>query len=188
MKRERTSSLFSNGNKLINNTTRDEINTSSIKNMKRKIDYKNNRIKRQKFRDLNFTPKNSSMDGLENHNLKYKNILTESENPLEVIKRNKNALNQKGVVTLDKRCYSCTNQNSIVLTAFKIACLGYYPTNINYRGEVFKRETLLQQKSKGIQKFWDKIKQLLPFGEDEMKIEKENKQEEMFMETGVQTA
>lgn len=48
------------------------------------------------------------------------------------------------VVTLDKTCYSCASQGSIVLSAFKMACLSYVPSQIDYENKIYDRYKLFE--------------------------------------------
>lgn len=50
---------------------------------------------------------------------------------------------KKSVVSIDKLCQSCTGQTSIVLSAFKMACLAYTPSNILYSSQIFTRKELI---------------------------------------------
>ncbi|OMJ89096.1 hypothetical protein SteCoe_8818 [Stentor coeruleus] len=49
----------------------------------------------------------------------------------------------KPVVSIEKQCLSCTGQASVVLTAFKIACLAYSPSCVNFRDLTFTRKELI---------------------------------------------
>lgn len=49
----------------------------------------------------------------------------------------------KPVVSIEKQCLSCTGQASVVLTAFKIACLAYSPSCVNFRDITFTRKDLI---------------------------------------------
>ncbi|OMJ89467.1 hypothetical protein SteCoe_8365 [Stentor coeruleus] len=48
----------------------------------------------------------------------------------------------KAVVALDKQCFSCTGQSSVVLNAFKIACLTYMPSQVIYGNDKYSRRDL----------------------------------------------
>ncbi|OMJ69951.1 hypothetical protein SteCoe_32178 [Stentor coeruleus] len=48
----------------------------------------------------------------------------------------------KAIVALDKQCFSCTGQSSVVLNAFKIACLTYMPSPVVYRNDKYSRRDL----------------------------------------------
>lgn len=57
-------------------------------------------------------------------------------------------------VTLDKQCLTCSGQSSVVLKAFKIACLTYKPTPLTYRSKVFSRPDLIDLRGKMLKSFW----------------------------------
>ena len=61
------------------------------------------------------------------------------------------------ILSLDKQCLSCTNQASIVISAFKIACLAYTPTPIFYRKSTFSRKDLLEIQSRVLEAAWDEV-------------------------------
>ncbi|OMJ92672.1 hypothetical protein SteCoe_4550 [Stentor coeruleus] len=48
----------------------------------------------------------------------------------------------KAIIGLDKQCISCTGQSSVVLNAFKIACLTYTPSQVIYRNDKYTRMEL----------------------------------------------
>ncbi|CDW91729.1 UNKNOWN [Stylonychia lemnae] len=48
----------------------------------------------------------------------------------------------KVAVTLDKQCLSCSGQASIVINAFKMACLSYSPQPVTYNSITCSRESL----------------------------------------------
>lgn len=50
----------------------------------------------------------------------------------------------KPIVAIDKQCLSCTGQASVVITAFKIACLAYTPSVVTYKENVYSRKELLE--------------------------------------------
>ena len=54
----------------------------------------------------------------------------------------------KAVISIEKQCLSCTGQASVVLTAFKIACLAYSPSPVNYRDTIFTRKELIDIQAK----------------------------------------
>ncbi|CAE7227547.1 unnamed protein product [Symbiodinium sp. CCMP2592] len=53
---------------------------------------------------------------------------------------------QKPVVRVDNRCVSCSGQAPLVLAAFKMACLHYAPSPIDYRGAAVERYELLDRR------------------------------------------
>ncbi len=60
------------------------------------------------------------------------------------------------VVSLDKSCLSCTGQSSIVISAFKMACLAYAPTPLTYRNATFQRKELLDIQRRVLESAWTK--------------------------------
>lgn len=59
-------------------------------------------------------------------------------------KEGKNKGQTKSIISLDKQCLTCTGQASVVITAFKIACLAYTPSSVTYKENVFSRKELLE--------------------------------------------
>ena len=77
-----------------------------------------------------------------------------------------NIQKQKGeynVVTIDKNCLSCTNSNPAVISAFKMACLAYYPSNIVFEGKSMPRALLHMKKIKIIQNLYSNYQNLQPW-------------------------
>ena len=67
--------------------------------------------------------------------------------------------NSNPYVTLDKQCLTCSGQSSVVLKAFKIACLTYKPSPVNYPfklDKTYSRLELINLKGKML-KFVEKI-------------------------------
>ncbi|CAI2361534.1 unnamed protein product [Moneuplotes crassus] len=180
LKRDKTSSLFNKrkSDDLFTSTVRENLNKSSIQNIKKVIETKNNQTQRHKAKDSAFSLDHQSF-------LSIKEI---EQDPIGAIKQRKNALNNTGVITLDKSCYSCTNQNSIILTAFKIACLGYSPSKVHYQGQSYTRDMLIQFKANKIKDFWQEMRQLIPFGSSDYQFEENNKNTEKDIKTRAQTA
>ena len=52
---------------------------------------------------------------------------------------------QKTTVSLKPECLSCSAQNSIVFSAFKMACLNYCPSDIKYQARVYTRKALIEK-------------------------------------------
>ena len=58
---------------------------------------------------------------------------------------------KKPVITIDKMCQSCTGQGSIVLSAFKMACLAYTPSSVLFSSQVFSRKELIDMQKRIIE-------------------------------------
>jgi len=56
------------------------------------------------------------------------------------------------VVRLDNRCISCSAQSPLVLTAFKMACLHYTASPVEYSGALHDRGELLQKRRQILQR------------------------------------
>ena len=54
----------------------------------------------------------------------------------------------KPVISFDKQCMSCTGQSSVVINAFKIACLAYAPSPVAFQGERYSRRELIDLQNK----------------------------------------
>lgn len=76
------------------------------------------------------------------------------------------------VVTVDKNCYSCTNYNPAVLSAFKMACLSYYPSSINFQGKVVSRLWLHDRRSQITKNLYLNYHNLQPWKSGKCKIDK----------------
>ena len=64
---------------------------------------------------------------------------------------------------MEKQCLSCTGQSSVVLSAFKIACLAYAPTPLMYRQKVFTRHNLILLRGKMLNQCWQRVSKGLPW-------------------------
>lgn len=51
----------------------------------------------------------------------------------------------KPLATLKPECLSCTAQNPMILSAFKMACLNYCPSDITYNFETFERKKFINR-------------------------------------------
>ena len=63
----------------------------------------------------------------------------------------------KPVVSIEKQCLSCAGQSSVVLNAFKIACLAYAPSNVCFENEKYSRRDLLDVQNKILLKLGAKL-------------------------------
>lgn len=62
------------------------------------------------------------------------------------------------IISIDKTCLSCTSQSSVVLSAFKMACLQYQPSSVSYNRQPYNRKELLHIRGR--------LLEALPFIED----------------------
>lgn len=69
----------------------------------------------------------------------------------------------KMVVSLKPECVNCTGQNPILLTAFKMACLNYNPSNIKYRNHAYTRKHLIQMAGNFLKESWNSASGQEPF-------------------------
>eukprot|EP00350_Pseudokeronopsis_sp_OXSARD2_P003344 CAMPEP_0170564098 /NCGR_PEP_ID=MMETSP0211-20121228/70958_1 /TAXON_ID=311385 /ORGANISM="Pseudokeronopsis sp., Strain OXSARD2" /LENGTH=192 /DNA_ID=CAMNT_0010883155 /DNA_START=1272 /DNA_END=1850 /DNA_ORIENTATION=- len=53
---------------------------------------------------------------------------------------------KREVVQIDKKCLSCSAQSYKIISAFKMACLTYFPQSVQYQGKPISREELLELK------------------------------------------
>jgi hypothetical protein len=59
--------------------------------------------------------------------------------------KSKNFLKPRLSVSLKPECLSCTGQNPLVFSAFKMACLNYFPSEIKYRQKLYSRKLLIEK-------------------------------------------
>lgn len=69
-------------------------------------------------------------------------------------------------IKLKKQWLSCSGNSSVVLNAFKIACLAYNPGTVGYRGQMYSREFLLALKQQIMQSYWSVWFNKPPFTEN----------------------
>merc|ERR1712137_739626 len=50
------------------------------------------------------------------------------------------------VVTIDKRCLSCSGSAATTLAGFKLACLQYAPSAVEYEQEIYGRSELINKR------------------------------------------
>lgn len=65
--------------------------------------------------------------------------------------RSGTSLGQKPSVSLDKQCISCSGQVNLITSAFKIACLAYTPSLVNFRDSMYQRTELLEIQKKMVE-------------------------------------
>jgi len=76
---------------------------------------------------------------------------------------NMQAKDYSSSVNLDRNCLSCSGSPSVIFSAFKMACLAYTPSLLDYRGESYNRQQLIELRSKMIKSCWSKIKRKEPW-------------------------
>ena len=54
-------------------------------------------------------------------------------------------LKPKLSVTLKPECLSCTGQNPLIYSSFKMACLNYYPSDVKYNSKSYPRKFLIDK-------------------------------------------
>merc|ERR1712187_1022339 len=59
---------------------------------------------------------------------------------------NFNAAAEAPVLSLDRRCLSCSGSSGTVLAGFKLACLTYAPTQIEFEKATYSRSELISQR------------------------------------------
>eukprot|EP00743_Colponemidia_sp_Colp-15_P006944 GILK01007493.1.p1 GENE.GILK01007493.1~~GILK01007493.1.p1 ORF type:complete len:739 (+),score=170.98 GILK01007493.1:319-2217(+) len=62
-----------------------------------------------------------------------------------------------GPVKLERACLSCSGQSSIVMTAFKMACLQYIPSPVRYRNKAWRRDQLLEKRRSMLRSLWEAV-------------------------------
>ncbi|CAG9313257.1 unnamed protein product [Blepharisma stoltei] len=67
------------------------------------------------------------------------------------------------IVSLKPECVSCTGQNPILLSAFKMACLNYSPSNIKYRNHSYSRKQLISMVGNFLKESWNSASGQEPF-------------------------
>ena len=50
---------------------------------------------------------------------------------------------QKAYISLKSDCMSCSGQNPVLMSAFKMACLNYSPSNVKYKHKTYSRKQLI---------------------------------------------
>lgn len=66
---------------------------------------------------------------------------------------------KKPVVNMDRQALAASGSSSLMQQMFKMACLAYLPTKVNYRGGVYSRQQLIYMRGKLLQNAWKNVKQ-----------------------------
>lgn len=62
----------------------------------------------------------------------------------DINKRTSTIPNKKDInIKMDKKCLSCSGQSSMVLSAFKLACLNYSSSPVEYNKKIFEKTELI---------------------------------------------
>ncbi|CAI2367510.1 unnamed protein product [Moneuplotes crassus] len=96
-------------------------------------------------------------DELDRRNIALYGTETRKGGPDDKLKKSNHLFHKNNVLSLDKNCVSCSQSNGLVMKAFKMACLSYEPSKIQYKDKTYKRENLLLLKSKKIMGLLGKI-------------------------------
>ena len=62
--------------------------------------------------------------------------------------------NPKGYLSLKSECMSCTGNSTVVMTAFKMACINYNPSPVRYNSRTFTRKQLISLMGSFINESW----------------------------------
>jgi len=62
------------------------------------------------------------------------------------------------VITVDKRCLSCSGSHATVLAGFKLACLQYTPGPVEYQKVIYDRTELLDLQIKLVEQAKERLK------------------------------
>lgn len=66
-------------------------------------------------------------------------------------------------VKVDKKCLSCSGQSSTVLSAFKLACLNYTSSKVEYQTKVLEKSEVLVIRDEILNKIFEKLKSTEPW-------------------------
>ena len=75
--------------------------------------------------------------------------------------KSKSMLRPKLSVSIKPECMSCTGQNPLVFTAFKMACLNYSPSDLQYGTKTYQRKELIQKLGEAIERISEGSKGML---------------------------
>jgi hypothetical protein len=70
-------------------------------------------------------------------------------------KEQKSPQKSKISASLKPECLSCSGNSLLLFSAFKLACLNYYPSEVNFEGETFSRPGLLSRLQWLLKHVWD---------------------------------
>eukprot|EP00742_Colponemidia_sp_Colp-10_P011075 GILJ01012253.1.p1 GENE.GILJ01012253.1~~GILJ01012253.1.p1 ORF type:complete len:745 (-),score=100.87 GILJ01012253.1:49-1950(-) len=75
------------------------------------------------------------------------------------------------VLSVDKRCVSCSGQTATVMQAFKLACLHYTSTPVVYRSKTFTRPELVASRQTLLSSMWQAVKGSSPWKENPQSLQ-----------------
>ena len=78
----------------------------------------------------------------------------EDRENLNLIGISENKQGNKGYLSLKTECMSCSGNNTVVMTAFKMACINYNPSPIKYSLKTFTRKQLINLLGTFINESW----------------------------------
>lgn len=70
------------------------------------------------------------------------------------------------VVSLDKNCVSCSQKPSMIVNAFKMACLAYQPTEVEVDGKLLGRHVLIDKRKDELKCRWEECRKMGPWNEN----------------------
>ncbi|CDW75284.1 UNKNOWN [Stylonychia lemnae] len=77
------------------------------------------------------------------------------------IQNNINMAKEGKVMSLNTNCVSCSGNSSFVIKAFKMACLAYKPSKVQFRNKLYDRKDLLMKKAQILQRDTSNIEEIL---------------------------
>lgn len=69
--------------------------------------------------------------------------------------KNSKTVKSKPVISFKPECLSCTGDNPLVYSAFKMACLSYSPSEVKYNSRVYARSALIERLGELINSVWN---------------------------------
>lgn len=92
-------------------------------------------------------------------------LMTQDEEDKQTLKLlgTKGALPAQSSIKISADCLSCAGKSSFVTHAFKLACISYDPSPLNYRNRIFSRSQLLQLAGNMLQNCWELVSSRPPY-------------------------
>jgi len=79
------------------------------------------------------------------------------------IKGTKNQQNNETGIKVDKKCLSCSGQSNIVLSAYKLACLNYTSSKVEYQNSIRDKSYILNTRDEILKKIFEKLRTTEPW-------------------------